>query len=173
MASVKKDHDEFRAISGRIRATSPLLDRYIDLGEVPTWYDYALSDIALLVSADEIRHVDSEFTADDTQSNAQSARIVIFTDTLIIDVIGSFDGKIHERTVTARKRVVTSLGVQAGDKATGNDEGARIWPGRLKIRFQLATGEVYSLPLTTESTFETRASLLALLSALREDLARG
>lgn len=150
MPSIEKDHDEFKAISKKIRDTSQLLERYVNFGDVPAWYDYALSDIALLISADEIRHVDSEFTADDTQSNAQSARIVIFTDTLIIDVIGSFDGKIHERTVTARKRVVTSLGVQAGDKATGSDQGARIWPGRLKVRFQLATGEVYSLQAASQ-----------------------
>ncbi|OCI32707.1 hypothetical protein [Oerskovia enterophila] len=147
---------------------------------VPGWYGYALSDLALVIDdAAKIEFVDGATLGpgQESASAAHSARIVVFTTSLVVEIQGHQTDEgvgTHATTVRSRGGLVDAV-VGAGRSATDHDvSGSRSpWPGHVRVELHYADGRTISLPLRSEARdFRYSERLRAYLPSLLNDLHR-
>ena len=163
--------EEFQQINQAISDSSNDFPWSYGQAPFPTWYGFAVADIALLIGdGTAIAFMDS--LVEPNGADEPNVTIRVFTADLLVTVrtTSSTDGTTRQTSARSR-RGMSAIQVTSGTSALSNawpDD----WPGAVRVSLEYDDGEKVTLPASDASTSAQHERLAAFLPSLRADLAR-
>jgi len=165
---MSKDHREtYQPLAEKIMRVWPSDHELRERGNYPQWFGYALSDIALVLDADEIEHVFA--SVNDVEGKDYDAVISLFTKDLLVRVERSnrSPSRPQDRDTSVIARNMLKMFVVTAERSATSSEAFTYPPGAVDVFLNYGEQDKYKVSFSRDSE-----AIESFIQSLRSDLTR-